>query len=506
MEQKEVGIWVRVSSQMSVDKDNHVHHEMRAKSFIKARDWKVAKVYRLEAMSGKSIMGYPETKRMMDDIKNKRISGIVFTKIARLARNTAELIEIAKFFRENGADLISMDMSIDTSTPIGRHFFRSMSSMAEWELEMITERIQGSVQSRAERGLHIGGQPPYGFKYENKKLVPHEEEAPILKLMFELFLEHKRKKTVARLLNERGYRTKRGNKFTDSTVRRLLQEPVAKGLQIMNRRYSNKGGFKPKEAWVFHKVEAVVDETLWEEVNKIISQQARVNKRPLNLKVHLFTGYVFCVCGGRMYTRTSSENYVCQHHCGNKIHKEDLEEVFKSELHSYTVSQNQVEEYFGKLQGVLVNKEQELQQLKKKQEKLNEKIERLLELHIRGQIKTEAFHSYHSEPYEQLKQVEESINSLEGEILGFSHKKQSTDIIIEEARNLYERWDSLERSQKRNIIETIVDKIIIGKDEIEINLYKLLPDGYMPSSLENGTNGQHTIYGMMRTPKRTLRH
>ncbi|QMU65511.1 MAG: hypothetical protein GKR88_15280 [Flavobacteriaceae bacterium] len=311
--------------------------------------------------------------------------------------------------------------------------------------------------------------------------------------MFELFLEHKRKKTVARILNERGYRTKRGNMFTDSTVRRLLQEPVAKGLQIMNRRQSKKTGFKPKEAWVFHKVEAVVDEAVWEQVNQIIKKQARNNARPLNLKVHLFTGYVFCVCGGRMYTRESSENYVCQHSCGNKIHKEDLEEVFKSELHTYTVSQNHVDEYFSTLQGVIGNKKQELQQLKRKQEKLNEKIEKLMELHVQGQIKTEAFHSYHAKPYEQLMQVEQSMAELETEFLCFTQQEKSTDIIIEEARNLYERWDTLERDQKRNIIETIVDKIIVGKDDIEINLYKILPDGYMPPSLETGTNGQHTL-------------
>ncbi|QMU65512.1 MAG: hypothetical protein GKR88_15285 [Flavobacteriaceae bacterium] len=149
MAQKEVGIWVRVSGQASVDKENHIHHEMRAKNFIKARNWKVAKVYRLKAMTGESIMAYSETTQMLDDIKHKRISGIVFTKIARLARNTQELISIAKFFREHDADLISMDMSIDTSTPIGRHFFRSMSSIAEWELDTIRDRIQGSVQSRA---------------------------------------------------------------------------------------------------------------------------------------------------------------------------------------------------------------------------------------------------------------------------------------------------------------------------------------------------------------------
>ena len=469
----------------------HCHHEIRAKSFVKARDWKAVKIYRLEALSGKSVMGYAETKRMIDDVKNKRITALVFARIARLARNARELDELMEFFRASGADLVAMDMSIDTSSPIGRHFFRTMSSMAQWELELITDRTKGAALSRAKRGIHVGGVAPFGFAYENKKLIPHSDEAPVLKLMFELFLEYKRKRTVANILNERGYRTKRGNKFTDSTVRRLLQEPVAKGLHIMNRKDS-KNKPKPKEAWCIHKVEAVVDETVWNQVNQIISTQKRTNTRPLNLKVHLFTGYVFCVCGGRMYTRHNTLNYVCNKSCGNLIHKEDLEEVFKNELYSYSASPQNVDSYFDKLKKIINAKERELQTLKRKKNQLNEKIEQLLELHIQGQIKTESFHTYHAKPYEQLIQVEESIVELEGEILGFSTKKSSTNTIIQEAQNLYEKWDNLNHDQKRSVIETIVEKIIVDKDEIEINLYKLLPDGYLPSSLENGTDGQHT--------------
>ena len=257
MNKKVIGIWVRVSSKMQVEKDSHTHHEMRAKSFVESRDYVVGKIYRLEALSGKSVMGYDETKRMLSDIKNGVITGLVFSKIARLARNTKELIEISEIFRTYNADLISMDMSIDTSTSIGRHFFRQMSSMAEWEREMIAERISASVATRAELGKHLGGQSPFGYRYKNKKLVIDPDEAPIRKLMFELFLEHKRKKTVARLLNEKGYRTRRGNKFTDSTVKRLLTDPVAKGMHIMNRRYSSStqpNAFKPKEEWFFHEV------------------------------------------------------------------------------------------------------------------------------------------------------------------------------------------------------------------------------------------------------------
>ena len=84
MSKKNIGIWVRVSSTMQVERESHVHHEMRAKSFVKSRDWKIAKIYRLEALSGKSVMGYDETQRMLADIKSGKITGLVFSKIARL--------------------------------------------------------------------------------------------------------------------------------------------------------------------------------------------------------------------------------------------------------------------------------------------------------------------------------------------------------------------------------------------------------------------------------------
>jgi len=509
MGKKTIGIWVRVSSTMQVDKESHLHHEMRAKSFVKSRDWKIGKIYRLEALSGKSIMGYEQTKQMLQDIKTGAITGLVFSKIARLARNTKELIEISEIFQKHGADLISMDMSIDTSTSIGRHFFRQMSSMAEWEREMISERISASIITRAELGKHIGGQAPYGFMYKNKKITPHPEEAPILKLMYELFLEHKRKKTVANILNEKGYRTKRGNKFTDSTVKRLLKNTIAKGIHIMNTRYSSNtkpNKFKPKEEWVFHEVEPVVSEELWESVNRIIEAQKRSHKQILNTKVHLFTGFVFCECGARMYTRYNSENYVCHKSCGNLIRKDDIEEIFRNELHSYTVSEDRVDSYFKRLKVILKDRQKQLQKLRREKDKLDKQIESILLLHAEGKIATEAFHTYHQKPYEQIQQVEASISELERDISFDNVAEKSTNEVLELARNLFEKWEHLTHEQKREVIETITEKIIIGKEEIDINLYKILPDSESHPFLEFQTNGQHTLYCMMRTTKWSLCH
>src|SRR4030065_440440 len=102
MEQhKPVGIWIRVSTEDQAKGESPEHHEKRARYYAESKGWQVREVYHLEAVSGKTVMGLPETQRMLGDIKGKRITGIIFSKLARLARNTRELLDFAEIFREH---------------------------------------------------------------------------------------------------------------------------------------------------------------------------------------------------------------------------------------------------------------------------------------------------------------------------------------------------------------------------------------------------------------------
>jgi DNA invertase Pin-like site-specific DNA recombinase len=71
---KNVGIWVRVSTEDQVKGESPEHHERRARFYAESKGWRVSTVFNLDAVSGKSVMGHPETQRMLSEIRAGRIS------------------------------------------------------------------------------------------------------------------------------------------------------------------------------------------------------------------------------------------------------------------------------------------------------------------------------------------------------------------------------------------------------------------------------------------------
>src|SRR5207253_2215340 len=194
---KPVGIWIRVSTEDQAQGDSPEHHEERARSYAKSRGWQVKEVYDLAGQSGKAVMQHSEAKRMMKDVERGHISGLVFSKLARLSRNRRELEDFADYFNTHNADLISLSEAIDTSTAGGRMFFHLLGVFAQWEREEITERVNASVLTRAKLGKSINGKAPYGYQWKDRKLALQPEEAPIRRKAYDLFLEHRRKGKVA---------------------------------------------------------------------------------------------------------------------------------------------------------------------------------------------------------------------------------------------------------------------------------------------------------------------
>jgi site-specific DNA recombinase len=488
---KRVGVWIRVSTKHQQQSDSPEHHLQKAKMYAELKEWEIVEEYHLEAVSGKSVIDHHEAQRMMRDIQSGHIEALIFSKIARFARNVKELLEFSEHFQKYNADLISLSESIDTSTPSGRFFYTMISAMSQWERENIVERIKSSVEVRAKMGKVMGG-IPFGYKKVGKDdMALDEHEAPIRKIMYDLFLEHKRHATVANILNEKGYRTKRKSKFTGTTVKRLLQDPTAKGIRRSHCTKIDENGrtvMRDQSERYIHEAPRIVSDDVWDEVNAIIRKQEKEKIQPLNKKVHLFTSYLFCECGGGMYVPSSNPKYTCKK-CRRKIHIDDIEAIFKEQLTEFIISEEEVNRYFDGTHNVIREKEQEIENVKSEIEKLETKIAKIFELHEQGKIETERFDEYYNKPNNQVQRLKLRIPQIEGEIYALKDQFKSSGYIIEEARSLYENWDKLTKQQKRNIIEIITEKIVVSEQEVNITLNYILPKTQSLKSTANGTHG-----------------
>jgi site-specific DNA recombinase len=490
---KAVGIWIRVSTEDQVRGESPEHHEHRARSYAEFKGWQVKEVYHLEAVSGKSVRDHPEAQRMMRHVASGHISGLIFSKLARLARNTRELLDFADYFREHSADLISLQEAIDTTSPAGRLFYTLIAAMAQWEREEIAERVAASVPIRAQLGKPLGGAAPFGFQWKDRQLVPEPKEAPIRKLIYELFLQHRRKKTVARLLNEQGHRTRNGSLWTNTTIDRLLRDPTARGRRRANytRIKNGKRELKPHDQWVFSAIEPIVSDELWTQCNAVLDQQG--GKRPSKRPVQLFGGLTVCACGTKMYVPSDSPKYVCRA-CRNKIPIGDLEAVFHEQLKQFLLSPDDVAAHLHQADDTIQEKQALLDALEGEQAKAKAEMQKTYRAYQADQLSIEGFGQLYRPLETRVKQLDDAIPRLQGEVDFLKIQLVSSDEILTEAKQLYERWPSLTAGEKRVIVENIVDKVQIGKDEVLIDLC------YLPTSSELVAKRERNLRDSSRPP------
>ena len=353
--------------------------------------------------------------------------------------------------------------------------------MAQFEREETVDRLKSSIAIRAKLGKPLGGPAPYGYQWRDKQLVPDPKEAPIRKLMFHLFLTHKRKKTVTRLLNEAGHRTRNGSRFSPKTVGRLLEDPMAKGLRRGN--YTTRTGprenwkFKPESEWVFTDVEPIVSETVWQECNEILAQAEKPERKPAKKVVHVFAGLTFCGCGERMYVPSNTPKYVCQK-CRNKIPIVDLDNGFYEHLTHYYISPQNVESHIRDADRSLQEKQDLLAVQENDLVKIKKETDLIYGLVLEGHITKDAFGRRQKELEERQNQLETSIARLQAEVDLSRVNRLSTDEIVAEATDLQTRWPEMDENEKRNIVEAITQRITVAKDEVTIQLF------YIPSGKE----------------------
>jgi site-specific DNA recombinase len=365
-------------------------------------------------------------------------------------------------------------------------FYTFQAAQAQWEREEIADRQKASILVRAKLGKTINGMSPYGFQWKDRKLVIEPDEAPVVRKAYDLFMQYRRKGTVAKLLNAAGHRARKGALWSDTQVRRVLAESAIKGIYYFNRIRKNgpwKGIEKPEEEWGRVECEPIISPTVWDQVNLITEEQLKLWKKPGKVPLHIFGNLTWCLCGGKMYARSDSPKYHCRK-CNRKIPTADLEAIFREELHAFFGSREKIAAHMSEAKRNIAEKEQVLAALQRQAVKVREEMKQTHQLYLDGQITPQGFGQFYKPAEERLNQLCAELPKLEAEVAYLKVNDVSGEEVLSEAWTLYEQWPKLTTDQKQKIAEAIVEKIVIGEGEIDLTL------SYLPTSEELCKNQQ----------------
>lgn len=319
MRKKKCYIYTRVSTAAQTEGYSLEAQQERLREYADYKNLEIAGEYCDAGKSGKSIVGRPAFLQMLDDISSEKdnISFVLVFKLSRFGRNAADILKSLQLLEDYEVDLICVEDAIDSSTPGGKLTLTILSAVAEIERENINVQFMAGKMQKILNGGWPGGPAPYGYRSVNKELVVEPEEAEIVKLIFDRYIQDDGTLNgVAIWLNNNGYsRISKGEvkPFTYDFIVNVLDNPTYHGKINYFRRTNLKGVRKnPKDAVEVDGIhEAIIDEALWQQAReKREAASGRQEKVDEPDRVSLLSGLIKCpACGsGLIATKNKHVN------------------------------------------------------------------------------------------------------------------------------------------------------------------------------------------------------
>ena len=319
MRKKKCYIYTRVSTAAQTEGYSLEAQQERLREYADYKNLEIAGEYCDAGKSGKSIVGRPAFLQMLDDISSEKdnISFVLVFKLSRFGRNAADILKSLQLLEDYEVDLICVEDAIDSSTPGGKLTLTILSAAAEIERENINVQFMAGKMQKILNGGWPGGPAPYGYRSVNKELVVEPEEAEIVKLIFDRYIQDDGTLNgVAIWLNNNGYsRISKGEvkPFTYDFIVNVLDNPTYHGKINYFRRTNIKGIRKnPKDAVEVDGIhEAIIDEDLWQQAReKREASSGRQEKVDEPDRVSLLSGLIKCpACGnGLIATKNKHVN------------------------------------------------------------------------------------------------------------------------------------------------------------------------------------------------------
>lgn len=456
-------------------------------------------IYKDEGISGE-ILDRPDLTRLRDDVSTGIITELICYDPDRLSRKLMHQLMLDDEFRKKGV-FVKFVNGEYAQTPEGQLFFSMRGAISEFEKEKIKQRTKGGKIKKAKTGKVIGNYHLYGYDWDHEKetYVINEEQAKIIRMIFDYFTIGKGINGIAKHLTEIGVPTaKGGHVWHRQVVRQMLLNISYTGKHPHNR-YDTEGGYvrkqsgltgnytiRPMEEWIFVKIPPIIEEEQFQHAQELLEQSRRRFAKQGKNK-YLLSGLVRCKeCKNTMsgleknwwdkkqkiYSDLKNTAGAKNKGCGNYVKAEELEEAVWKEVLSILNEPEKILQYKES------NKERDLFQIElshinKKIEKNKKGQQRLLKLVAMSE---NIDFSIVADEIDELQRNEKSLqikyNQIETKLkaLGTDNSEELIKRALQmKLNNPHEHW---EFEQKQKAIRTLVKQIYVTKDkEVEIHTF-----------------------------------
>jgi DNA invertase Pin-like site-specific DNA recombinase len=239
-------------------------------------------------------MDRPAFRRLLADVQAGKVDTIVVYKVDRLTRALSDFAKIVEVLDARGASFVSITQAFNTTTSMGRLTLNVLLSFAQFEREVISERVRDKIAASRKKGMWMGGSVPLGYDLKDRKLVVNEAEAETIRHIMRRYTELRCGRLLLEELREQGIFTKRrpdrgGGQFQRGSLFYLLSNRTYLG-EVRHR-----GAFYPGEH------ERIVDQQLWNDVQATLADSRSSERRRATCKSpSLLVGLLFDHLGRRM--------------------------------------------------------------------------------------------------------------------------------------------------------------------------------------------------------------
>lgn len=496
--QLRVATYARYSSNNQRE-ESIVAQENAMMKYIKEKGYNFVARYADEAMSGTNT-NRPQFQQMLVDASQNKFDLLLVHKLDRLSRDIYDSLDIQRNLYQYNVKIESVIENYE-DTPEGELFKVIQMGMNQYYSRNLGREVMKGLIVNADECKHNGGVPPLGYKVNSKTRCYeiNEDEAPIIRIIFDKFNDGWSYAEIADYLNMQGYKNKSGSSFTaKSAFYDILINSKYKGEYTYNRtsrknRYTKRNHRKSKDEAEIIRVPngmpAIVSEEVFEKAQQILKLRKRTKGQMKAKQTYLLSGVLICKqCGAKYHanTRPAGRNKTkyFSYRCSNRkalggkkcdckeIRRDDLDQFVLNKITQQLLNPNQidylVESVNKQLSQRLTQNKVHEPKLKKRLAEVNQQLNHLVDVLADPRLTNtlETVVTKIQELEKIKKELEQELEKSRDNIAGMQIDKVKIQESIDELKNQIKTGNV---PQLKRIITLLVERIVIGNETIEIN-------------------------------------